>query len=112
MTQHQEVVARRRISIEAVVDLAVGRIDADFQNFDQHATTVRDIVQSRLGQIGKMNAVGVTRFDGNRFHDGRLSEVDNRNGKWAGTHSPERTKIVRSGRVRFDELSLAATVAT
>jgi len=54
----------------------------------------------------------VTRFDGNRFHDGRLSEVDNRNGKWAGTHSPERTKIVRSGRVRFDELSLAATVAT
>src|SRR5262249_43602349 len=68
MPQHQKVVAGRSGAVLGFVDFAIGGVDADLQNADQHAAAARHVVDLGLRQIGQMDAVGLTGSNGNGFH--------------------------------------------
>ena len=68
--QHQKVIARRRVAVERLVDLAIGGVHADPQHLDQHAAPARHIIQPRHRHVGQMNAIFSAGTNGNGFHGG------------------------------------------
>src|SRR5262249_12241223 len=52
VTEHQEVVSRRSVAVERVVDFAIGGIHAHFQNLNQDSFSIRNVAHLGLGQFG------------------------------------------------------------
>ncbi len=73
---HQVLAAGRGVAVESLVDLAVGRIDADLQHLHEHATSLGDLAHMGMrlvGQLGdrdltKMHAIRLAGQNGYGFH--------------------------------------------
>src|SRR5581483_7005224 len=64
----KELVARRRSTIFGGIDFFVGAVYAYAQDLHQHSTTVRNLIERGLGQLGNMDAIGFSRKYTDRFH--------------------------------------------
>ena len=54
---------------DAAFTMGVGAIDADSQNFDEHAAAVRDLIDRRFRHLDEMGRILYTWFDCNCFHN-------------------------------------------
>ena len=68
VTDDQEVVALRGLTILGGVDLLVGSVDSHTKNCDQHSAPVGNVGLRRFGQLREMNASGLARDHCDRFH--------------------------------------------
>ena len=76
MPDDQVLAAGRGVAVEGLVDLAVGRVDADLQHLHQHATPIGDpahmgmrlVGQLRDGNLSQMHAVRLAGQYGYGFH--------------------------------------------
>ena len=67
---------RRSVAVKGLVDLAVGGVDADLKHLDQHRAALGNPANVRVRLVGQrgdrdvaqMDAIRLTRQDGNGFH--------------------------------------------
>jgi hypothetical protein len=86
----EEVLAGRRGAVLRLVDLAVGRVDADAQNLDQDAAAAGDIGDARLGKLGEVGRVGRTGMNSDGF-----DELGCPSGKREGPVNPGPSSLLR-----------------
>ena len=68
MTDDEKVVSWRCGTVFGRIDFLVGSVYTNAQNFDQHTTAVRNLVNRGLGQISHMDAVGFSWEYTDGFH--------------------------------------------
>ena len=87
---HEVLAPRRSISVEGLVDLAVGGVNADLKHFHQHPPALGDPADVRVRLVGQLrdrdvsqvNTIRLTRQNGNGFHrESRLINGDNSSGQ-------------------------------
>ena len=72
VSDDKEVVSWRRVSIQGVVDFAVGCVHADFQCLNKDSPAVRDIGDRWFFQISEVNTVRSAWLDRNCLHESGL----------------------------------------
>ena len=68
MPKHQEVIARRCIAIQGIINFPVSGIYADLQHPHKHTPAAGNITHRRLCKLCKVHTVRSTWTDSNGFH--------------------------------------------
>ena len=78
MADDQMLAARRSIAVKCLVDLAIGRVDTDLEHLHQHRPALGYAANVGMGLVGQLrdrdvsqvDAIRLTRQNGNGFHQG------------------------------------------
>ena len=69
MADNQKFDTWRRLPVFSRIDLFIGTVDTDAQDFDKNTTAIRDLTNGGFRHLGKMHRVRISGKNCNRFHN-------------------------------------------
>ena len=68
VAEHEKVRSRGRSAVPGLVDLAIGAVQPEAEDPDEHAAAAGDFVETGFGQLLEVNAAGLSGINGYSLH--------------------------------------------